>query len=164
MTSNISHSITTCLNTTQVHLHNWRSILMGHHLWESLTWCNTSPQSWYNTRLQSWYNTRSKYKHPTSIHENIDRTLYNTMSWLDTTQVPNLIQHKSRRMTLDVVQTTLPLSEGDILCFTTNFLPYQDYLRSISTLSLIEACPQICNLLINIYLLKYFLYMTMSSM
>ena len=57
-------------------------------------------------KIPIWFNTRSQYRHPTSIYEDIDRTWYNTMSWLDTTQVLNLIQHKSQRMTPDVVQTT----------------------------------------------------------
>ena len=42
-------------------------------------------------------------------------------------------------MTPEVVISTLPLSEGDILCHTRNFLPYQAYLGSVITSSQIEA-------------------------
>ena len=61
-------------------------------------------------------------------------------------------------MTPDAIQSTLPLSKEDILCFTRNFLPYQAYLGSISTLSLTMTCPHIFNLFISSYVLKFYLH------
>ena len=67
-------------------------------------------------------------------------------------------------MNPDVVQTTLPLNEGDIICFTKNFLPYQAYLRSISTSLLTTNFSQIYNLLISSYVLKFYFYMIVNLM
>ena len=57
-----------------------------------------------------------------------------------------------------VVHLTLPLSEGGIIFFTMNFLPYQAYLRSNSTSSLTTTCPQISNVFISNYKLKFILH------
>ena len=94
------------IDTTQYHLHNWRSILIGYRLWESLTWYNTSPQSWCNTRpvlilltrLSLILLTSSTIQHRHLNHMRILMTSYNTVLWLDTTQV---LENHSWRCTIN---------------------------------------------------------------
>ena len=145
MTRNTSHSISSWLDTTQV-----SSIDMTQDPSLDTTQEHSTciPPQYMRT-----YIGLDTTQCPDFIpHKSI--TWYNTIFWLDTTQVLDLIPHKSLtwyntsfwldttqvwRMTPDVVHLTLPLSEGDILCFTKNFLPYQAYLESISTSPLIAT-------------------------
>ena len=66
-------------------------------------------------------------------------------------------------MTPEVVLSTLPLSEGDILCHTKNFLPYQAYLGSVRNLSQIEACHKFA-IFSSIAMYWNSLYMIMTLM
>ena len=170
MTSNISHSITTSTNggpqywynTTsfpqlEIHSHTISSMRIIDLIQHKSRIDTIEFHSIDRTQDQSWY--YSQY-----LQYNITTSIIWGYLGLDTTKCLDLIPHKSWRMTPNVVQSTLHLREGGILLFTRNFLPYQDYLRSISTSSLTTDCPQVWNILISSYVLKYFLYRTMTSM
>ena len=117
MTSNISHSITTWFDKTQVHIHNWRSILIGYRLWESLTWYNISLDLiQHKSTVLIQHKNNLDITHKTRL--DITHKLYNTtsppQSYDDTEDLiwlPSLTWYYSQvqRMTTDAIQSTWSL-------------------------------------------------------
>ena len=66
-------------------------------------------------------------------------------------------------MTPEAVLSTLPLSKGDILYHTRNFLPYQAYRKSVITSSWIEYFNKFI-IYSSIAMYWNSFYMTMTSM
>ena len=89
------------IDTSQDHFHNWRSILIGYHLWESLIWYNTSLDLIQENssvlilivRINLILLTIFTIQHHHLNHMRIHRTLYDSQVLLD-------ITHKSREWLL----------------------------------------------------------------